>query len=95
MRRTWTSWAVLLSLLLALAGCDTLERHKVKPPKHEELYTVPPETDPKWDRPLEYPKGTLNQDSIKKRLEQDKEAAKPGGPGGGPKMGMGGGGAGY
>jgi hypothetical protein len=86
----------LLSLLFALAGCSTLERHKVVKPKQEELYNLPPETDAKWDRPLEYPKGTLNQDTIKKKNEQDKDAAKPGGGGpgggGGPHMGMNGGG---
>ena len=92
MRRTW-SWATLLSLLVALAGCYSVDRHKVKPPKHEEQYILPPQDQAKWDQPLEYPKGTLNQDMIKKKAEQDKDI-KPGmnGAGGGPRMGMGGGG---
>jgi hypothetical protein len=93
MRRTWASSALFFSLLMAMVGCYSTERRVIQPPKNPEVYALPPENDSKWDKPLEYPKGTLNQDSVKL---PEKDDGKPAGPGmrgaGGPKMGMGGGG---
>jgi hypothetical protein len=86
MRKTWGSIAALLVLGAALAGCEPTLRQKIRPPKQEQVYTLPDEKDPRWDKPLEYPKGTLNQDTIKQARDA-KEKAPPPGSMGGPGMG--------
>jgi hypothetical protein len=67
--------------LFVAGGCWTTSwttKPNLKPPPHPEEYTVPPADDARFSAPIEYPKGTLNQDMIKKpSSDQD-------GPGGGP-----------
>ena len=80
MRTMWSSLVALIAALLLIAGCYSTERVKLKAPKHPESYDLPPTSDAKWDKPIEYPKGTLNKDNIKQDSDKD-------GPNGQPKMG--------
>jgi hypothetical protein len=81
-------------LLLAVAvGCATSDSNQVRPPKGPEEFRAPPETDPRYSRPIEYPKDTMDQDAI---LKKAKDAAKSPGPGATrPGMGNGVGGRGF
>ena len=64
-----------LSAVLLAAGCWTTEP-SLKPPPRPEAYATPPMEDSRFSNPIAYPKGTLNQDTIKKK--------DPNGPGGMP-----------
>jgi hypothetical protein len=91
MRRTWGSIGILAVLLAALAGCEPTLKQKLRPPDPPERYDLPPVEDARFQKPIEFPKGTLNQDEIKKLKEKDDANAKqgPGGGGMGGKMGGG------
>jgi hypothetical protein len=69
----------LSALVLAVAGCWTTEP-SVKPPPQPEQLIVPPADESRWSAPVEYPKGTLFKDTIKKK----DEPTGPGGPNGPP-----------
>lgn len=86
MARTWATLP-LLAALLVVTGCYTTERVRIRPPKREEVYALPPVADARFDEPLKYPKGLLNQDVVR----SGKTADMKGPPGGGPNMGAGGG----
>jgi hypothetical protein len=88
MRRVWYLLGLSLATLFGTLGCANPDSN-LRPPKHPEEFTVPPENDPRFAQPVSYPKSTLFQDSIHK-LE-----GEPGAPGGGAGMrgpGMGAGG---
>jgi hypothetical protein len=51
------------------AGCWTATP-SLKPPPHPEEYLVPPTDEARWSAPLEYPKGSLFKDTIKKKVDQ-------------------------
>jgi hypothetical protein len=99
MARTWGSIGALAALLAVLTGCEPNLRQKLRPPKQDEAYNLPAANDPRWDKPLEYPKGTLNQEAARAAREaKEAQQAPPGSMGGGGpsgRMGMGGGGGGY
>jgi hypothetical protein len=76
-------WGVTLA---TLAGCALSESNQVKPPKPPEEFRAPPESDPRYSRPTEYPKETMEQDAI---LKKAKEAGKGASPPGGMRPGMG------
>ena len=65
MRGTQATMAFVGGLLLFAVGCWTTEP-SLKPPPHPEELTVPPQDVPRFSAPIEYPKGTLNNDMIKK-----------------------------
>lgn len=94
--QTWWSHVPVLALLLAITGCYTTKQVKVKPPKHEEAYLLPPANERRFDEPVKYPKETLNQDSTRKGLDNTGQPMPTmrGGPGGsrfgGAGMGPGG-----
>jgi hypothetical protein len=72
---------LVTAVLLGLAGCKTPPQ-QIKPPRQPEEYVEPPDGDKRYDGPVEYPKGTLNQDRA-----APKEFVPPGAPGssGGPR----------
>jgi hypothetical protein len=91
MRRTCGCFGVLALLLATLAGCEPTLKQKIRPPKQPESYNLPPADDARFDKPVEFPKNTLNKDESK--ISRDaKDNAN--GPNGGPGGGGGGGGAG-
>lgn len=90
MPRTWAT-VPLLAALLVVMGCYTTERVTIRPPKREEVYALPPTADARFDEPLAYPKGLLNQDTVK--LAKANEGGPPKG-GMSPRMGGAGGGMG-
>jgi hypothetical protein len=70
----------LCGLLAAVAaGCHATDNNNLRPPKQPDEFRAPPESDPRYSRPIEYPKDTMDQDSIMKKA---KDAAKNNGPGG-------------
>jgi hypothetical protein len=78
-----------LATLLGALGCHS--DANLRPPKQPEAFNLPPETDPKFSQPIEYPKQYLFQDSIHKA--DDGPAGVPGaggmrgpGVGGGSSM---------
>jgi hypothetical protein len=88
----------LAAVLLFLSGCWTLPstvklnewwngKPELKPPSAPEEYKVPPADDPRFSTPIEYPKGTLNQDLGPKRnkdaINADPSRFGGGGAGGG------------
>lgn len=93
MRRTWAGIPALVALLTALGGngCYSTNYAKINKPKRDEVFNLPAVADSRWDKPLEYPKGTLNRDSIVK--QKDKDSMPPpsmrGSGAGGPRTGSG------
>lgn len=76
--------------LLALAGCKSSEPN-IKPPPNKEEFILPPADDPRFSSYPSYPKGTLNQEYIKRdkdrKENKDDPGLRPGGPG---RLGAGG-----
>ncbi len=64
MRTTWLGTQVLALGLLALASCKS-GPDKYKPEPHPEQYALPPD-DPRFSKPIQFPKDTLNKDNPKK-----------------------------
>jgi hypothetical protein len=84
MRRAWYLLGLPVATLLGALGCANPDAH-LRPPKHPEEFTVPPENDPRFAQPVSYPKSSLFQDMIHK---PDTDPATPGGAGmRGPGMG--------
>ena len=79
------------AVLLCVSGCWETESN-LRPPKQPEEYRLPPDDDSRFSSPPAYPKGTLNQDFIKKDKERE-ENNKPNFPASrsGPSMSGGGG----
>lgn len=50
---------------LAVTGCWHTEP-SLKPPPRPEVLALPPSEDSRFSSPIEYPKGTLNQDILPK-----------------------------
>jgi hypothetical protein len=61
MLRWWRVFGLMTALLLSLNGCKAPQQ-QIKPRRPPEEYVDPPEGDKRYDQPVEYPKGTLNQD---------------------------------
>jgi hypothetical protein len=51
-----------LATLLGALGCQS--DANLRPPKQPEAFNLPPENDPKFSQPTEYPRQLLFQDSI-------------------------------
>ena len=64
----WGRMRWLGVLLLGLSGCWTTQP-ELKPPKQPEKIAVPPQDDPRFSQPIQYPKGTLNQEPVKKSIK--------------------------
>jgi hypothetical protein len=79
MRRVRGVFAVSLLGLVGLWGCETT-REQVRPPKPPEEFRAPPEDDPRYSRPMEYPKELMDQDMLMKKARDAAKAAsnKPG-----------------
>jgi hypothetical protein len=79
MRRTWACMPALVALLVCLGGggCYSTNYAKINKPKREEVFALPAVADSRWDKPLEYPKGTLNQDSVVKQKSADMTTPPP------------------
>jgi hypothetical protein len=67
----------LLAALLGLASCTSPNAH-LKPVRPPEEYQVPPDNDPRYNQPVEYPKEALEKDPFLKKAG----AGGPNGPGG-------------
>ena len=99
MRRTWGSIGLLVVLLATVHGCEPTLKQKLRPAKGPDVYNLPPADDTRFEKPLDFPKGTLNTDETKlTRDAKDAAAANAnggmGGGGGGAPMGGGMGGMG-
>lgn len=57
---------VCLGMLTILLGCRTTPP-TVKPPKEPESFTLPPNNDPRFHQPIQYPKDALNRDPSESR----------------------------
>ena len=49
---------LLLVIHIGLSGCASTEP-QIKPPKGPEEYNAPPENDPRYNKPIEYPKDSM------------------------------------
>jgi hypothetical protein len=79
--RTLGVWLRLLSAAWLVAlGCHN--RQNLRPPKRPEEYTLPPEAEARFSKPIAYPEGTPNSSIPRKKLLGN-------GPGGGSGLGMG------
>jgi hypothetical protein len=56
---------------LGMAGCSWSNKEVRVPPPPEE-FKAPPESDPRYGNPLEYPKETLDQDATQKAKDTSK-----------------------
>jgi hypothetical protein len=74
-------------VLLALAGC-----HNEPPLKPElpEQYVLPPDSDPRFSNPPNYPKDTLDSGNFRKDQQKQNDPNRGGSGFGGPSMGPGG-----
>jgi hypothetical protein len=76
MRRIRDLLGLSAVLVMALGGC-TLTETQLKPPKPPEEFKAPPEDDPRYSRPIEYPKDTMDNDALLKKAK--KNQGTPGG----------------
>lgn len=78
---------LVIALVVALGGCWS-EKQTLRPPPPAECYTLPPADDARFSAPIEYPRGTLNNDLIKKpkgdpmQSTRDMQSSGAGGSGG-------------
>ena len=63
---------VLLLIHIGMSGCATTEP-QIKPPKMPEEFNAPPDNDPRYNKPIEYPKETMDEDILQRR---EKTAAR-------------------
>jgi hypothetical protein len=74
---------------LMIAGCWTTQPN-LKPPPPPESFILPPADDSRFSAPIEYPRGTLENDLIKQKSQNGPGNAPPttprfgAGPAGGP-----------
>jgi hypothetical protein len=73
---------LVVMLLLTAEGC-TLTEDQLRPPKPAEEFNAPPENDPRYSKPIEYPKDTMDNDALLKKAKKG-----PGTPGSMGKSGM-------
>jgi hypothetical protein len=85
----WKGVSLLLTAFAGLAGCTPYNH--LRPPKPPEDFSLPPQNDARYSMPVEYPKDTLNQDTIGAKNGSPTGPGGPGGPGGGMGGGRGGG----
>jgi hypothetical protein len=76
MRRIRDLLGLLLLIQVGLSGCTTTEP-QLKPPKAPEEFNAPPENDPRYNKPIEYPKETMEQDYLLKKAKKDKDTPGP------------------
>ena len=81
MRRILAGLGLLIIAFVAQPGCSTTD-NQIRPPKRVEEYNVPSDTDPRYNRPVEYPKDTLNQDQPKKTTKTTPGLKNNGSPSG-------------
>ncbi len=91
MRRIRDLLGLSAVLLATLGGCTLTEKEMTTPPKPPEEFKAPPVDDPRYTRPVEYPRDTMDNDVL---LNKAKKKA-PGAPGLMNKTGIGGRPAGY
>ncbi|MSR30105.1 MAG: hypothetical protein EXR99_01245 [Gemmataceae bacterium] len=85
MKGSWRPLAQFFSLAILMApGC--VWNDHLKPPTRPEEYKLPPMEDKRFSQPVQFPKGTLNPEPIKKATSNDKSKPgfRPGGSGGNP-----------
>ncbi len=81
MAASWRRIGWVGCILLLAAGCWNT-KPSVKPPPHPDEFKLPPEDDARFSKPLEYPKGALNQDFIRKKGSTGADPSDPmGAPG--------------
>jgi hypothetical protein len=68
MRRMRNLLGLIVLVQLALAGC-ALTNSELKPPKPPEEFKSPPENDPRYSKPIEYPKETMEEDRLLKKAK--------------------------
>jgi hypothetical protein len=69
MLRYWGGLGLLSAALWGLAGCATTESEIKKPPKPPEEYKLPPEDDPRFNKPVEYPKDVFEKDPLQQKAK--------------------------
>ena len=80
--------------LLLVTGCLS-NKPNLRPPKRPEEFTLPPETEARFSKPITYPEGTPNSSTPKKKLLGNPGPMNsPSGFGVGGPSGMGGAGGG-
>jgi hypothetical protein len=87
--RLWLGLGLIAGL--GLGGCSWANK-EVRPPPPPEEFKAPPESDPRYGNPQEYPKDTLDQADPAKTAGGggSKKMGGMGGMGGGPPGQMGG-----
>ena len=77
MRRMRNLFSLIVLMQLALAGC-ALTNSELKPPKPPEEFKDPPQNDPRYSKPIEYPKETMEEDRLLKKAAKDASKNIPG-----------------
>jgi hypothetical protein len=74
MGRLWINMGFLAIGMLSLAGCRNSEAN-LKPPPNKAVYMLPPADDPRFTSYPTFPKGTLNQEYVKR--DKERQEANP------------------
>ena len=88
MRSMWVGMQWVGLVLLGLMGCASTGP-KYKPPKHAEVYDLPPDENRFSDPHAVYPKESLEKDKDRHK-DKDKDKDDPNGSTSPPRMGSGG-----
>jgi hypothetical protein len=79
----WGTYIIWTAFGLALTGCKAPGPNLRTPTP--EVFTIPPDDDPRYSKPLEYPKELLNRPPVKPSNPTGIQGMR-GGPGGGGNM---------
>jgi hypothetical protein len=76
MRRIRDLLGLFLLLHAGFSGCAHTEP-QIKPPKPPEEFNAPPDNDPRYNKPIEYPAETMDQDPLQKKTKDGKNTPGP------------------
>ncbi len=92
MYRIWGGVGILTAALFGLGGCLHTDTQLKKPPKQPEEYRTVPDSDPRYNKPVEYPKETMDRDPLQTKNKNGDKSQNPLDKQGGMGGSMGGGG---
>jgi hypothetical protein len=76
MRRIRDMLGLLLLIHASLSGCASTEP-QIKPPKQPEEFNAPPDNDPRYNKPIEYPAQVMDDDPLQKKAKDSKNTPGP------------------
>ncbi|MFM7149741.1 MAG: hypothetical protein ACKO23_07855 [Gemmataceae bacterium] len=77
MRRLRDFMGLAFCVFGVLVGCTATEKERIRPPKPPEEFNAPPENDPRYSGPIEYPRDVMDQDMLMKKSKEKSSPKNP------------------